>query len=92
MRPVDVKQETVKLIEKLIDVEINRKRPKFKVDDHVFSKGYKPYLSKEVLVIKKVKTAAQWTYVIEDLNCEELAWNFYEESPKKTKQENFKMW
>ena len=73
MRPVDVKQETVKLIEKLIDVEINRKRPKFKVDNHVFSKGYKPYLSKEVLVIKKVKTAAQWTYVIEDLDCEELA-------------------
>ena len=50
--------------------------PKFKVGDHVriskckniFAKGYTKNWSEDVFVIKKVKNAAPWTYVINDLN------------------------
>ena len=50
--------------------------PKFKVGDHVriskskniLAKGYTKNWSEDVFVIKKVKNAAPWTYVINDLN------------------------
>ena len=36
-----------------------------------FSKGCTPHLSKEVIVIKKIKNTVPWTHVICDLNGEE---------------------
>ena len=77
------------------DKEINNKDPKFKVGDHVriskykniFAKGYTPNWSEEVFVIKKVP----WTYVINDLNGEEIIRIFYENKlQKKTKTKNKK--
>ena len=44
----------------------------------IFVKGYVPNLSKGVIVIKKVKNTVTWTYVISDLNGEEIAGTFYE--------------
>ena len=35
------------------------------------------------VVIKKVKNAAPWAYVIEDLDCEETVGTFYEKELKK---------
>ena len=57
-----------------------KKNPKFKVGDHVriskykniFAKGYAPNWSEEIFVIKKVKNTVPWTYVINDLNGEEI--------------------
>ena len=55
--------------------EFNKKDPKFKVGDYVriskykniFAKDYTPNWSEEVFVVKKIKNAVPWTYVISDL-------------------------
>ena len=68
------------------DKEINNKDPKFKVGDRVriskykniFTKGCTPNWSEEVFVIKKVKNTVPWTYVINNLNGEEIMGTFYE--------------
>ena len=82
MKPIDVKDNTC------IDFgkEVNDNDPKFKVGDHVgilkdkniSSIGYTPNWSEEVFVIKKNKIAVPWTYVIDDLNGEEITGTFYE--------------
>ena len=75
----------------------NDKDPKFKVVDHVriskckniFAKGYTPNWSEEVFVIKKVKNTVPWTYIINDLNGEEVIGTFYEKELQKTNQQEF---
>ena len=57
------------------DKETNDKDPKFKVGDHVRISKYKNIFSEEV--IKKVKNTVPWTYVINDLNGEEIMGTFY---------------
>ena len=79
--------------------EVNDKDPKFKVNDHVriskykniLGKGYTSNLSKEVFVIKKVKNTVPWTYVINDLNGEEIIGIFYEKELQKTNQQEFRI-
>ena len=45
---------------------------------NLFAKGYTRNLSeKEVFLIKKVKNTVAWTYVISDLNGEEIVGTFY---------------
>ena len=81
------------------DKEINNKDPKFKVGDHVriskykniFAKGYTPNWSEEVFVIKKIKNTVPRTYVINDLNGEEIIGTFYEKELQKTNQEEFRI-
>ena len=95
MKPIDVKDNTYINTDK----EINNKDPKFKVGDHVriskykniFAKGYAPNWSEEVFVIKKVKNTVPWTYVINDLNCEEITGTFYAKELQKTNQEEFRI-
>ena len=95
MKPIDVKDNTYINADK----EINNKDPKFKVGDHVrisrykniFAKGYMPNWSEEVFVIKKVKNTIPWTYVINDLNDEEIIGTFYEKELQKTNQEEFRI-
>ena len=95
MKPADVKDNTYINADK----EINNKDPKFKVGDHVriskykniFAKGYMPNWSEEVFVIKKVKNTIPWTYVINDLNGEEIRGTFYEKEFQKTNQEEFRI-
>ena len=41
--------------------------------------------SEEVFVIKKVKNTVSWTYVINDLNDEEITGTFYEKELQKDK-------
>ena len=91
MKPIDVKDNTYINTGK----EINNKDPKFKVGDRVriskyktiFAKGYMPNWSEEVFVIKKVKNTVPWTYVINDLNGEEIIGTFYEKELQKANQE-----
>ena len=95
MKHIDVKDNT----NINADKETNNKDPKFKVGDHVriskykniFAKGYMPNWSKEVFVIKKVKNTVLWTYVINDLNVEEITGTFYEKELQKTNQEEFRI-
>ena len=95
MKPADVKDNTYINADK----EINNKDPKFKVGDHVriskykniFAKGYMPNWSEEVFVIKKVKNTVPWTYVINDLNGEEITGTFYEKELQKSNQEEFRI-
>ena len=82
MKPIDVKDNTyvVDSMELHSKKEVNDKDSKFKVGDPVriskyknmFAKGYMPNWSEEVFVFKKVKHTVAWTYVINDLNGEEI--------------------
>ena len=95
MKPTDVKANTYINTSK----KINYKDPKFKVGDRViiskykniFAKGYMPNWSEEVFVIKKVKNTVPWTYVIDDLNGEEIIGTFYEKELQKTNQEELRI-
>ena len=96
MKPIDVKDNTYINADK----EINNEDPKFKVGDHVriskykniFAKGwYMPNWSEEVFFIKKVKNTVPWTYVINDLNGEEITVTFYEKELQKTNQGEFRI-
>ena len=72
MKPLDVKDNAFIDFSK----EVNDKNSKFKVDDlvriskykSIFVKGYTPNWSEEVLLIKELKNAVPWTYVVSDLN------------------------
>ena len=81
MKPIHVKDNTYINFSK----EVNDNDSKFKVGDHVriskykrFAKGYTPNWSEEIFVIKKTKNTVPWTYVIDDLNDEEITGTFYE--------------
>ena len=86
-------------IDKLVGKEVNDNDPKFKVGDHVriskykniFAKGYTPNWSEEVFVIKKIKNTVPWTYVIDDLNGEEVTGTFFEKELQKIDQQEFRI-
>ena len=79
--------------------EINDRDPKSKAGDHVriskykniFAKGYTPNWSEEVFVVSKIKNTVPWTYVINDLNGEEIIGTFYEKELQKTNQKEFRI-
>ena len=78
---------------------VNDKNPKFKVGDYVriskykniFARGYMPNWSEEIFIIKKIKNTVPWTYVLNDLNGEEIIGTFYENELQKTNQKEFKI-
>ena len=95
MKPVDVKSNLY------IDPskEINGKDPKFKIRDNVriwkyknvFAKVYTRNWSEEVFVIKKVKNTVPRTYVINDINGEEIVGTFYKNEFQKANQKQFRI-
>ena len=80
MKPVDNEDNTYINCNK----EINDKDPKFKVGDHVrismykniFAKGCTRNWSGKVFV-SKIKNTVPWTYIINNLNGEEITGTFY---------------
>ena len=93
-KPIEVKDKTyVDSIK-----EFNDKNPKFKVGDPVrtlkykdiFPKGCTPNWSEKVFVIKEVKNTVSQTFVINDLNGEEVTGIFYEKKLQKTNQQGFR--
>ena len=90
MKPIDVKNDSFAEYNE----ESNEKDPKFRVGDHVristykniFAKGYAPSWREEIFVVKKIKNTVPWTYVISDLNGEEVIGSFYEKELQKTNQ------
>ena len=95
MKPADVKDDTYIDFEK----EVDDKDSKFKVGDHVriskyrniFAKGYTPKWSEEDFVTTKIKNTVPWTYVINDLNGNEIIAAFYEKNLQKTNQKEFRI-
>ena len=93
MKPVDVMDNTYIDFRK----EINNKDPKVNFGDHVriskykniFAKGYMPNWSEEIFVIKKIKNTVPWTYIISDLNGEEIIGTFYEKEVQSTNQQEY---
>ena len=79
--------------------ETNEKDPKFKVGNNVriskykniFAKSYTPNWSEEVFVVNKVQNTVPWTYLINDLNGEEIKGSFYEKELQKTDQKEFRI-
>ena len=82
-----------------MELHPNKKDSKSKVGDNVrmskykniFAKGYTPNWSEEVFVISKIKNTVPWTYVINDLNGEEITRSFYEKELQKTNQKEFRI-
>ena len=95
IKPIDVKNNTYINIDK----KVNDKNPKFKVGDHVriskykniFAKVYTPNWSEEIFMIEEIKNTVPFTYVINDLNGEEIIGTFYEKELQKTNQEKFRI-
>ena len=93
MKPIDVKDNTYIDFEK----EVNNKDPKFgdyvriSKNKNIFAKGYIPNWSEEVFIISKIKNTVPWTYVINDLNGEEIVGTFYEKELQKTDQKEFRI-
>ena len=90
MKPVNVKSSIYADFNK----ESNKEGHKFKVHDNVriskykniFAKDYVPNGSEDVFVIKKCKNIVLWTYVVNILNGENIAWTFYKKELQKTNQ------
>ena len=53
---------------------------------NIFVKGYAPIWSEEIFVVKKIKNTVPQTYVISDLNGEEILGSFYKKEFQKTNQ------
>ena len=95
MKPIDVKNDSFAEYKE----EPNKKDPKLKVGNYVrvskykniFSKGYTPNWSEETFIVKKIKNTVPWTYVISDLNGEEIVGSFYEKELQKTIQKEFRI-
>ena len=95
MKRIDVKDNTYINIGK----ELNDEDPKLTVGDHVriskykniFAKDYTPNWSEEIFVIKEIKNTVPWTYVINDLNGDEIIGTFYEKELQKIDQQEFRI-
>ena len=95
MKPADMKSNTYTDSSK----ESNNKDPKFQIGDIVrtskyrntLAKGYIPNWSEEVFVIEKVRNTVPWTFVINDLNGEEIAGTFYRKELQKQIKKSLKL-
>ena len=45
----------------------------------------------EVFVVSKIKNTVPWTYVVSDVNGEEITGRFYKKELQKTNQEKFRI-
>ena len=95
MKPVDVGDDSFAEYNE----ESNEKDPKFKVGDHVRISNCKNEFVKDIhligvkksLLLKKIKNAVPWIYVISDVNGEEIVGSFSEKELQKTNQKEFRM-
>ena len=56
---------------------------------NIFAKGYNR--SEEIFIVKKIKNTVPWTYVISDLNGEEIVGSFYEQELQKTNEKELRI-
>ena len=70
-----------------------------KVGDHVriskykniFAKGYMPNWLEKIFIVSKIKNTVPWTYVVNDLNGEQIIGTFYEKELQGTNQQKFRI-
>ena len=55
------------------------------------AKGYASNCSEELFLIKEIKNTVLWTYVISDLNGEEIVVMFYKKQLQKTNRRKFRI-
>ena len=96
MKPIAIKSDSFAVY----DEKSHEKDPQFKVNNHVripkyknvFAKEYTPNWSEKVFVGKKIKkNTVSWTYVISDLNGQEIVGSFHEKELEKTNQKKFRI-
>ena len=95
IKPTDVKSDCFAEYNE----ESNEKGPKLKVGDHVriskhkniFAKGYVSNWNEEIFAIEEIKNTVPWTYVIRDLNGEEIVGSFYKKELQKTNEKEFRI-
>ena len=95
MKSTDIKSSTYIGFNK----EYTKEGPNFKAGDSVRISKYKNilaecytlYWSEEGFVIKKVKNTVPLSYVISDLNGEEIVETFYKKELQKTNQKKFRV-
>ena len=95
MNPIDVTSDSFAEYNE----DSNLKNPKCKVGEHVkiskykniFAKRYASNWSVEIFIVSKSKNTVSWSYVISDLNGEEITGTFYEEELQRTNQEEFRI-
>ena len=58
---------------------------------NIFAKGYTPSWSEEVFVLNEIQNTVPWTYLINDLNDEDIKGIFYEKELQKTDQKEFRI-
>ena len=93
MKPIDVKDNTYADSKK----EVNDKISKFKVGDplriskykNICAKRYTPTWPENFFIVNKNKITVPWTYVINNLNREEIIGTFFEKELQKTNQKEF---
>ena len=82
MKPVEVTDESYAEYNE----DFNKKDTKFKVGDHIRISKYN-----NIFVVSKMKNTVPWTYVVSNLNGEEITGSFYERELQKTTQEKFRI-
>ena len=86
---------------KIIHISRLKKKLKIKIlnGDHVriskykniFAKEYMPNWSEKIFLIKNIKNTVPWTYVINDLNGEEIIGTFYGKELQGTNQQEYRI-
>ena len=92
MKPIDLTSDSYAEYNK----DSNVTKPKFKVGDlvkiqkykNIFAKGYMQNWSEEVFVASNIKNTVPWTYLIIDLNGENIVGSFYEKELQKLVKKN----
>ena len=95
MKPVDVGDDSFAEY----NGKSNETDSKCKVGDHVriskfknvFAKRYTLNWSEKNFIVRKIKNMVPWTYVISDLNGEEIVGSFYEKELQKANQKEFRI-
>ena len=95
MKPIDVTNDSYTEYNEYF----NKKDPKSKVGDHlriskyknIFAKGCAPNWLEENFVVSKIKNTVPWTYIVSDLNGQEITASFYVKESQKTSQEEFRI-
>ena len=77
----------------------NQIKKKFQIDNRVriskykniFAKEYTPNWSEEIFIVSKINNTVPWTYVISDMNGEDITGSFYEKELQSTNQQIFRI-
>ena len=93
MRPTDVSKKTLKnkIFKHMTAVS---KNVYYDVLDDIvdnYNNTFHRIIGMKPIDVSKIKNTVPWTYVISDLNCEEITGTFYEKELKNTSKKEFRI-